>query len=219
MNYLQYKYSHSKLQQIIHSWFIYSNVYLQWSIEDHRARSVGWMNMFRSDLWCAKFWTIDGDFSNLLTLLHCKLKMFRSDLYLACCVALRCSPVQFAARRETRRSVQFCHAPGHRRSSPRRELLAVPEKDPGWQYSRKVSVIHSIPLPQVLQHTYTNVMGIAHYGPVRPTTITNSNTYSLVLICVISNIGRMLHYRPVKALLVPKQHWHAMQKKCLDPKV
>jgi hypothetical protein len=39
-------------------------------------------------------------------------------------------------------------------------------------------------------------MGIAHYGPVRPTTITNSNTYSLILICVISNIGRMLHLRP-----------------------
>jgi hypothetical protein len=48
-------------------------------------------------------------------------------------------------------------------------------------------------LSQVLQHTYTNVMRIAHYGLVRPTTITNSNTYSLVLISVISNIGRMLH--------------------------
>ena len=43
--------------------------------------------------------------------LCCKLKMFRSDLYLACCVALRCSPVQFAARRETRNPVQFAAAP------------------------------------------------------------------------------------------------------------
>jgi hypothetical protein len=69
-------------------------------------------------------------------------------------------------------------------------------------HSGKVSVLHSIPLPQVLQHTYTNVMGIAHYGPVRPTTITNSNTYSLILICVISNIGRML-----QRTVVGVEHW------------
>jgi hypothetical protein len=38
-----------------------------------------------------------------------------------------------------------CHAPGHRRLSSGRELVAVPEKDSGWkgwQYSGKVSLIH-----------------------------------------------------------------------------
>jgi hypothetical protein len=46
-------------------------------------------------------------------------------------------------------------------------------------------------------------MSIAHYGPVRPTIITNSNTYSLVLVCAISNIGRMLHPPPPLPSVLP----------------